>query len=142
MDVDFTNFPDLPNESSRTLYVRGLERDEEALLRTKGYNPVDVLSLPRNTDSDNRHAIMCWITGMAEGSICMDAERRKTLELEARAYGMLINRSMRLEAKGQLEPETIEELLNLGRSTHTLQSSTLSGMLTKPKKEKDEILQD
>ena len=115
--------PDTPNEESfwdtwpesisrgRALFVAGISVRDRTVLETKRYNVVDVLSLPRSNNNEHQYAVEGWLQGMSEGSIPRDKEKRLSLELEARARGLLVHRSMKIDVQVKAGPKTLEDLL-------------------------------
>jgi hypothetical protein len=93
-----------------------MEEDEAAILRNRGYIPVDVRAMPRGTPQEHAEAIEAWLQGMSEGTIPPDMERRRTLELEAKAHGLLLNRSTQVKVEAKLDGATLEDLLQVGRT--------------------------
>jgi len=85
---------------------------------------VYVHQLPRETPEENRQAIKAWLQGMVDGTIKASGERRKALELSARLDGLLVNKSMKIDVRGELGERTIEELLSFGRQRSTLVVTT------------------
>lgn len=55
----------------------------------------------------------------------MDKERRLSLELEARARGLLVNRSMKVDVAVKVGAKTLEELLAGRPSRLTLNGASL-----------------
>jgi hypothetical protein len=107
-----------PSASKLPMFVEGI-------LVPETYDPerhylVDVTQLERDTPDKNRRAIQAWLQGMVEGTIHESQERRKSLELSARLDGLLISRSMKIEARGTLKPETLDAILNFASNRHTL----------------------
>lgn len=111
-DSPFSNWPTLPGKGGRTLFVAGARDIDTTTLRAKGYDVVDVLQLPRTNDGEHHYAIEAWLQGMSEGSIPMDREKRLSLELEARARGLLVNRSMKVDVAVKVSEKSLEELLS------------------------------
>ncbi len=132
--------PRLAPSAKRRIYVSCVTELELEYVRERGYDPVDVFTLPRSTVQEQQSCIMAWLQGMSEGTIEMDAERRKALELEARACGMLVNRALRLEGKVSMSPETVDELLESfdQGGQHTLKNSILAGRVVPQLEERKE----
>ena len=65
---------------------------------------------------------------MSEGTIRLDPERRRVLELEAKAAGLLAQQSMRVNVSAELSAKTLDELLAFGPSKYTLRATTLQRM--------------
>lgn len=117
------DFPKLRQGQHKILYVAQMSPQTEAL-KAKGYDVVDVRLLPRGKELDDQRAVLAWLQGMTEGTIAPDEERRKTLELEGKAAGLFVSRSMRLEGKVDLTADTVDELLGFGPSRYTLGQMT------------------
>ena len=100
----------------RKLFVVGVTEDDRALLVARNYEPVDVLGMPRATEEQHQEAIEAWLQGMAEGSIPLDEERRKTLMDEAKVRGLLVTKSIRTVK--HTADESIEAMLNFSGSRH------------------------
>lgn len=112
---DLASLP--PVVERRELYVaQGIGPTLTKLLTQRGYDIVDVRALPRTDPYEHQRAILAWIQGLSEGSIVANEERRKLLELEAKAHGLMVNRSISITAKARAAA-TIDELLdkNAGR---------------------------
>lgn len=107
------------------LYTLSLPEGVAEGLAEKGYETIDVRSLPRESHKEHMVAIEAWLRGMNEGTIPSDEERRKGLELEAKIHGMLVNRSVKVEAKTEIDQETLEVLLDFGPNKHVLQNTTI-----------------
>lgn len=109
----------------KTLFVA---TDEPMLLEEleqKGYEVLDVRALPRTNTQEIQYAIAAWLQGMVEGTIAPDEERRKTLELEARLHGLLVQQTSRTETSISLDSQTIDKLLDFGPSKHTMHSVSM-----------------
>lgn len=104
----------------REIFVAGLSNGERTVLEKKGYEVVDVIQLPRTNDQEHQRAIEGWLQGMSEGTIPMDRERRLSLELEARARGQLVQRSMKVDVSLKVGAKTMEDLLKSRDSRFTL----------------------
>lgn len=120
--IDWARWP--ATAKPRRLYVCGLAPDVAMQLQAKGYEPVDVLSMPRDTAPEHQEALEAWMQGMVEGSILPDEERRKAIELEMRERGFLVHRTLRVDARLKLDKASVEELLNFGESRFTMNRAT------------------
>ena len=108
--ADLASLP--PVTERRELYIaQGIESTLMKLLTSRGYDIIDVRALPRTDPYEHQRAILAWIQGLSEGSIVANEERRKLLELEAKAHGLLVNRSISITAKARADA-TIDELLD------------------------------
>ena len=108
----------------RPIFVAGVSIRDRGVLESKRYNVVDVLALSRSNNNEHQYAIEGWLQGMSEGSIPMDKERRLALELEARARGLLVHRSMKIDVQVKANPRSLEELLANRDSRFTLNNAT------------------
>lgn len=123
------DWPALENdEEQRVIYVANSTKKERQELIDKRYIPVDVTRLSRTNDEEHRIALEGWLQGMVEGSISNDPERRKTIELELRERGLLVNRTMKLEARVS-DQATLEKLLSFGETRYTLNRASNSKLL-------------
>jgi len=123
--IEVEDFPSLNISQRRTLFVCGLDENTTEELRLRGYDICDVRTLPRADTADHAAAIEAWLQGMVEGTIPPDAEKRRTLELESKVHGLLINRSVRLEAKAKLDGNDLEKVLDaLASNNRTLKPVT------------------
>jgi hypothetical protein len=88
--------------------------------------------MTRESTLEHQEAVLAWLQGASEGTIILDPERRKALELEARVYGLLVSRSVTLDMK-KMGDETIEKLLDFGPSSRLLKDTTTQRLLTAEK---------
>jgi hypothetical protein len=88
-----------------------VESEVKRELELKGYQLTDVRTLTRESPSDHAVAIEAWLQGMSEGTIEPSAERRRNIELEAKVHGLLINRSLRIDAKTRMDGATLDKVL-------------------------------
>jgi len=106
------SYPTLSRGQKKTLYVDSLPEEMTEQLREKGYQVTDVKTLPRQDIGEHALAIEAWLQGMSEGTIEPSAERRRNIELEAKVHGLLINRSLRIDAKARIDGDNLEMILN------------------------------
>lgn len=147
-ESQWVNWPE-SEISNRELFVSGITKENRALLKEKGYRVIDVCSLPRTNDSEHQYAIEAWLQGMSEGSIPMDKERRLSLELEARARGLLVHRTMKVDVSIKANQKTIEELLkprsarltlnraSVDKINHAVEAALIPGMSQSSKIKED-----
>ena len=109
----------MPRKKKRPLYVMDPSEPPERY-RSDRHTLVDVTMLPVETPDENKTAIQAWLHGMAEGTIPASQERRKTLELSARLDGLIVTKSTSVEVKAKMDKQTIEDILSLTPSRHTL----------------------
>ena len=89
--MDFDNWPEVPPElRPKRLPHSGLISEAwSAELTRRGWEVVDVRLLPNETDHDRAEAVKAWLEGMRLGTIEIGKDAAKSLELEARVYGLL-----------------------------------------------------
>ena len=116
--VDFSTWPEASaKERPKALYVNeSLTGDVASLLRVRGWNPVDVRLLPNTSDADRAEAVKCTLEGVRIGTIQADKERLRHLELEARIYGLTLNRDGPSEKPSGLQAHEIDDLLSYARA--------------------------
>lgn len=119
--LETDKLPPLPRGITKTLYVCGADPADTAVIRRLGYRVVDVRTMERGSPGQSADAIEAWLQGMAEGTIEPDLTKLKALELEAKVHGLLVNRTLRIDAKAKLDGENLEALLeSLAPSKQTL----------------------
>jgi hypothetical protein len=119
--LDPETFPSLPEGLQRTLYVAGLEQSKLEALKEKGYSLVDVRTMPRESMVENRACIEAWMQGLSEGTIEENPERRRNLELEAKAHGLLVHKQARIDLKVKADADNLDKVLDqLSNLTDTL----------------------
>ena len=84
---------DLPQrETIKKIYVTGLSEEEYRTLLSRGYQAVDVRTLPRESLEETQEAIESWFQGISEGTIRVTQPQMRALENEAKIHGLMINR--------------------------------------------------
>ena len=121
--MDLDQFPELPYRGRR-VYVCGLDPLSAEVLRERGYEPVEVNTLPRTDDGETADYLNAKLQGIEEGSIAADDETRKLLELQMRALGLLDKRSVSMRLSVRAEASTIEDLFGWRQSRHTLSENS------------------
>lgn len=120
MDLDLNRFPALRNSSRRTIYVSGLGDKEREALELRGYGPVELMTLPRETEQDHADYVRAKLQAIEEGTVLADEEDRKRLELEARAYGLLDPKRRQMSVNINADSASIDKLLEWDSGRHTL----------------------
>lgn len=87
---------------------------------------VDVRRLPSGTSEERRRLIECYLIGASEGTIAVDRDRLRALELSAKALGLFVNQTMHIEATAKLSAKSLEDLLKKQPSRFALASTTMS----------------
>lgn len=121
--LDLAMMPALPDGMTRRLYVRCIDATLWDSLLSKGYEVVDLFSLPRNTDEENVAYLKAKAQALEENTVEFNREERMALELEMKAAGLLERDAGAGDGKVTLTG-TVEELLSWGNSSHTLRDNS------------------
>jgi hypothetical protein len=113
--------------------VSGLDQATKQWLAGRGYNPIELMTLPRETVDDHRQYLLARCQGMAEGTIMFSDDDRKVLELEMRTYGMLNPTSTSMSIQVKCNAEDINSMMNWTASRHTLANNSTSIAAELPK---------
>jgi hypothetical protein len=115
----------VPDKSRpKNLYVNvPLSHDDEAYLIGRGWHPIDVRVLPSKTDADKAETLKAWLEGVRQGSIQLDKDVVKLIELEAKAYGLVGTKIIEKQADNtEGAEETIDDLLDMFSKKGTVRS--------------------
>lgn len=137
MGLDASKFPKLKSGSNRTIYVSGLSDDDRLTFELRGYCPVELMSLPRDSEQDHCNYVRAKLQAIEEGTVFADEEDRKRLELEARTYGLLDPKRRQISVNVNAESATIDKLLQWDSGRHTLAGNS-TAVNAQPPKLKDE----
>lgn len=124
--IDVDRFPPLPEEARpRELFFNStLSPLDEAALRGRGYEPVQLITLPRRTDQEQGIYFLKKLQGLEEGTCEGGEEERMRTRLGMEAYGLLNNKSVRLNLNVDVKEHDIKALLTFGQDRHTLRGNT------------------
>lgn len=124
--LDLQAFPIVPPDARpRALYFsRELMAIDTAGLQARGYEVVNVLALPRRTDPEHRVYLLAKAQGIEEGTIPAGEEDRFRLQLEMQAYGLMNNKSTRINLNVSVDAHDIKKMLDWGKDRHTLRDNT------------------
>lgn len=108
-------FPQLESDSERDVYFeQELTPEEKKLFVDKNWRPVNILSLPQDSEGEVIRYIKCYMKGVRMGTIIPSDERYKLLELECKTLGIsYANKSTdndENEAKGKLFGDLLQDL--------------------------------
>jgi hypothetical protein len=109
----------------RQIYHEGLEPEGVERLIELGYDPIDVRNLPTDTVDSEKSQVFALLQGISEGTIEGTQTRVKSLEVRARALGMLDHRRVTLNAHIGVTSDTLEKLLDFGPSRFLLRDTTV-----------------
>lgn len=117
--------PDISGSGRRRrVYVDNLPADVRELLTARGYEPVELMALPRETEPDQLTYLRAKLQAYEERTVWASEEDRKRLELEARAWGMLGARTRQLNVNVDAGTDDIMRLLDWDSGRHTLSGNT------------------
>jgi hypothetical protein len=122
--MDPNEWPEILNGVRKIYVSEYVDDDLEADFNEKGYEIVDIRTMPTDTTEDKKAIIQGYTIGVIDGTIRADDYRRKTIELLAKTEGLLINKSISGKLSISLEGKTIKELLSFGDNRHTLKRTT------------------
>ena len=120
MSLNLDMFPPLRDSARRTIYVSGMPKEERMVLELRGYAPVELMTLPRDSEQNHADYVRAKLQAIEEGTIPADEEDRKRLELEARAYGLLDPKRRQISVNINADSSTIDKLLEWDSGRHTL----------------------
>jgi hypothetical protein len=122
----------------RRVYVDGLGPAAHEGLARRGYEAIELMSMPRTTEADQLAYLRAKLQAFEERTVEASEEDRKRLELEARAWGMLGTRQRRVNVNVEASSEDIDKLLDWDPTRHTLSGNTTAVFAQAPEIEKPE----
>jgi len=131
----------LPDVSSmgrrRRIYVDGINEQAHAALAARGYEAIELMSMPRTTEADQLAYLRAKLQAFEERTVQASEEDRKRLELEARAWGMMGSRQRRVNVNVEATSEDIDKLLDWDPTRHTLAGNTTAVFAQAPEVKKE-----
>lgn len=107
-------WPENPEPDPRRLPVEeSLPKEVDRALRRAGWDPVDVRTLPSESDHDRSETVKSVLEGIRLGTIECNAARLKFLELEAKICGLLANKGPARE-ESSINAEDLQKVLDFG----------------------------
>lgn len=87
----YSGFPQFPQRTGaeRYLYFDVLCEADITGLTSRGYTPVVIGTMPRETERDHRAYLLALTQGMSDGTLPIDRDRLAAADLDMRAHGML-----------------------------------------------------
>jgi hypothetical protein len=124
--LDLAKFPALPEHARpREVYFNtAMSTLDEEALRARGYAPVQLITLPRRNDQEQGIYFLKKLQGLEEGTCEGGEEERMRARLGMEAYGLLNNKSVRLNLNVDVKTTDIKALLTFGQDRHTLRTNT------------------
>lgn len=123
LEIMISRLPEL-EKPGRVVYVQNLEPEFMEAMKDKGYQPVDLMSLPRGNHVDEVTYLLAKAQAMEEGTVECAVEDRHRLALLMKAYGLLDPKKEQLNLNVTLDGKDVGELLDWKNSHHTLRSNT------------------
>ncbi len=122
--INLDLFPELPEANRpRALYFSNpLPALEVGALVRRGYEPVQLITLPRRTEREHQEYLLARAQGLTEGTIQASEEDRFRLRLEMEAHGLFKNTGV--SVKVNLKGDDMKALFNWEPSRHTLRGNT------------------
>lgn len=119
-------FEQLAPGVSRNIYVdQAISSTTRATLKTRGYDVVNLKTMARDEPIDFRTYILAYSQAMLDGTVEVDDDKRKILELEAKMNGLLVQKTMNLNFNAKSDAD-IKDLLNsIGQSRYLIKNTTV-----------------
>lgn len=95
------------------------------ILKTRGYDVVNLRSLPRESPTEYREWILGYTQAMLDGTIKLNDNARRTLELEAKICGLLINKNMNVNVNATANMDVKDLLNSIGGSRYLIKNTSL-----------------
>lgn len=110
--IDLLTFPEVPLENRpQCIYIDYLlDAETVEAMRGRGYQVIDVRSLPNATDGDRAESVKAHLQGVRQRTILPTEGAIRYIELEARIYGLLDNKNRAHVQKTALSEDILENL--------------------------------
>ena len=111
--IDLLTFPEVPLERRpQKIYIDYfLDSASTETLHGRGYQVIDVRSLPNSTDGDRADALKAYLEGIRLRTILPSDGAVRYVELEAKIYGLLDSKNRRNNPdEGKLGPDILDQL--------------------------------
>ena len=118
----------------RIVYHQDLSAEKVRELEERGFEVVDLMTLPRETDDDKRTYLWAKAQAIDEGLCPISMQTAKVMELQMRALGMLGKRDDIVSDSTVDNEDSVEILLRWQPSRHTLKGNS-TVQLDVPKEE-------
>lgn len=111
----FELWPEAPKARTE-LPHSGLDPEIQAMLEEKGWRPIDVRSLEKESDADRAKVLKLWLEGLRLGTIVDEGNLQKILDAEMR---LLTSKNLQNlnDDKNKIKKRTLDEILNFGWGT-------------------------
>ncbi len=119
-------FPQVRSTYPRKLYFDSVPAADDKALRKRGYDPVVLRSIPRDTKDANEEYIRALLIGVQDGTITRTKEAMSAVKLDMTTRGMLEKNDIRTELQIQIGAsiEDVKQLWEWKESRHSLQGNT------------------
>ena len=116
----------MTNGGIRRLYVnRQPSTQVLETLKTRGYDVINLRTLPRDEPHEYREWILGYTQAMLDGTIKLNDNARRTLELEAKICGLLINKNMNVSIQANANMDVRDLLNSIGGSRYLIKNTSL-----------------
>lgn len=124
--LDMDLWPIQPRlNAPRRIYYRGtFSKEEVAELKKRGYDPVDLITLPRDNDDEHRLYLLAKAQAMEEGTIVTTNEERRQLSLNMAAFGLLKSKDLALDLRTTSGATDVDVILDWQKSRHTFRDNS------------------
>jgi hypothetical protein len=124
--MEATDFPELTGSRPRRIYVQRMDQNTIVQFQNRGYDPVNLMALPRGGDDGAEETVYLYakLQAMEEGTIEWDELDRKALELALKAHGCLDAKRTNTNLNVSIDAKTAEGLLDWKNSRHTLRGTS------------------
>lgn len=129
-EFDVLSLPPVPEENRpRKIFFNALDYEEEEYLRSNGYSPTILFTMPRNTHVEQIDYLLAKCQAMEEGTIPFSRDQRLALVSQMQAFGLLDKKGQMLNLNCNVDGETLQSILGWSKSRHTLAgNSTVQGV--------------
>lgn len=118
--IEYNLFPIV--KTKRRVFFELLSESDAEELASRGYDPVVLMSLPRETERDHQNYLFALLQGMTEGTVPFNKQRLDAAELELKARKMFL--ADYAPVGEATAPTDIEAVWNWEPSRHTIQGNT------------------
>lgn len=120
--IDLDQFPPLMPGVLRDLYFFKLSPLDTEALKLRGYNPVNLRTLPNVTPTQHEDYLRAYAQATLDGTIVSDKEQIATLKLVYKSAGLLSDRKVNLNVNIDANNKVLGDILAWGSSRHTLRA--------------------
>lgn len=125
--IDLDRFPEIkPEHRPRVIYIRGFTLLDCEAVKLRGYDPIDIQTLPRRDEKENELYLVAKLQAVEEGTIAYSREERLALVVALQTYGLMKEPP---SVNDESTDKSVEQLFDWKKSRHTLRdNSTVVGV--------------